>query len=460
MKNIRALLSIWLLVSILVLTACTVPAAPVPDTSVPSGETASTYPPGTMTLFGYGQPQYRQMFYEQVLADNPELAPGVTVEIIQTEGEADARQKVQLSFTAGAWDELPVATSSAPVSMQALAEGGVLMDITEYAESFRDRFAPGTYDQLYYKGRIYCLPMDLRPQLLYYNTEIFEEYNIDPSEMETFQGYIEVGRKLQEASNGEVFLSFIDPGLYTWRYWGRRGLMPQAGARIWDDEGNVVIDADPGAALAFETLRTLHEDELLYSSTVFQPPLYEATREGKIATFYIGAFWDEFLRNNLPDMAGKWRVMAPPVFEEIGQGGAPVIGIECLIDKPNNVYADLYKDLWEIYQFDAEARQKWTERMEELNAPYTNPIALELLEDPFWQLPSEYYGGQSFRQMEGVGLQNVSENLRVTEKDAEADQIISAELEKWVAGSQTMDEAIANMGRLLRDRIGQAPAKE
>lgn len=456
--NLRILLSIWALIAVVALSGCTMPA-PGAQPAGEDGET-TTYPPGTMTLFGYGQPQYRQMFYEQVLADNPDLAPGVTVEIVQTEGEADARQKVQLSFTAGAWDELPVATSSAPVSMQALAEGGVLMDITDYVESFRDRLVPGVYDQLYYKGRIYCLPMDLRPQLLFYNNDIFEEYGIDPAQMATFDGYIEVGRQLQEASNGEVFLSFIDPGLYTWRYWGRRGLMPQANARIWDDEGNVVIDTDPGAALAFETLRTLHEEGLLYSSTIFQPPLYEATREGKIATYYIGAFWDEFLRNNLPDMAGSWRVMPPPVFEEIGTGGAPVIGIECLINKPDNPYAQLFMDLWEIYQFDAAARQKWTERMEELNAPYTNPIALELLADPFWQLPSEYYGGQSFRQMEGEGLQNVSENLRVTEDDAEADQIISAELELWIAGSQSMEEAIEAMGQQLRDRIGQAPPAE
>jgi multiple sugar transport system substrate-binding protein len=442
----------------LALAACTAPIAP--GATAPGSDAPGRYPPGTLTTFGYGQPQYRQMFYEQALADNPDLAPGVTVEIIQTEGEADARQKVQLSYTAGAWDELPDAVSSAPVSMQALADGGVLLDITEYVESFEDRLAPGALNQLYYRGRIYCLPMDLRPQLLFYNNDIFEEYGIDPSEMETIEGYIEVGRQLQEASNGEVYLSFVDPGLYTWRYWGRRGLMPQAQARIWDDEGNVVIDTDPGARLAFETLETLHDEGLLYNSAVFQPPLYEATRAGQIATFYIGAFWDEFLRANVPDMAGQWRVMPAPVFEEIGMGGAPVIGIECLINKPEPVYADLYKELWEIYQFDAEARQKWTEEMVALNAPYANPIALELLEDPFWQQPSDFYGGQSFRQMEGIGLQNPSQNLRVTDKDAEADQIISAELELWVAGSQTMDEAIANMGELLRERIGQAPARE
>ncbi len=36
---------------------------------------------------------------------------------------------------------------------------------------------------------------------------------------------------------------------------------------------------------------------------------------------------------------------------------------------------------------------------------------------------------------------NGAENLVVTPQDAEADEIISAELENYVAGNQTMDEA-------------------
>lgn len=38
---------------------------------------------------------------------------------------------------------------------------------------------------------------------------------------------------------------------------------------------------------------------------MMQQPLYEATDEGKIATFYIGAFWDEFMRGNLTKTVGR-----------------------------------------------------------------------------------------------------------------------------------------------------------
>ena len=428
-----------------------------PVTEAPTeAAAASPPPPGQMITWAFGQPRFLQMWIEDYLARNN--IEGVTSEMVTTTGEEEVRERTMLAFTGNAFDDMADVISTFPVSMQAMADAGMLVDLTEYLEPLEDRFVPGTFDQIYYKGRLYCLPRSLRPQLLFYNQALFEQYDIDPERMQTFEGYLEVGRELKEASNGEVFLSYEDPATRTWRYWGRRGLMPQANARIWDDEGNVVIDTDPGARKAFEYLASLHNEGLLYNSVILEPPLYEATRQGQVATFYIGAFFDEFLKANLQDMAGNWRVMEAPVFEGMEEfGGAPVVDIQCLTNKPDAPYVDLYKDIWYDYNFNSEARQAYTLRVIEENGPVQNPISLEMLAEPFWQEPDPFYGGQSFRQMEGQGLQNVSPNMRVTTADAEADAIISAELEKFVANAQTMDEAIANMGTILRDRIGQAP---
>ena len=90
------------------------------------------------------------------------------------------------------------------------------------------------------------------------------------------------------------------------------------------------------------------------------------------------------------------------------------------------------------------------------NAPYANPISLEMLKDPFWKEPSAFYGNQSFREMEGKGLENASANLSITPQDAEADKIISVELERYIAGDQTMKQTIANMDKNLKSKIGKA----
>ena len=445
---VLSVLGLWLIVSAGLFAAAQREAAAAEE----------EYPAGTMRFMGYGNPQVHEEYIDAFLDRNRDIAPNVRYETIHVESEAAARQQIIVSATAGAWDDLPTAFRTQEVSMQVMAEAGLLMDLTDFVTEHKERFIDGAFSGLTYDGRYYAFPSQLKPQLVFYNVEIFDEYGIDPERMDTIEGWVEVGRELKERSNGEVYLSYIDPGSYTWRYYGRRGFMPQANARIWDDEGNVVIDTDPGARMAFETLDTLYQEELLLRAPMFQPSLYDATRDGRIATYYIGAFWDQFLRQNLPDMEGKWRMMTAPMFESVGTRGAPVVALESLPNPPGgNTYAGLYLEYLLDFQTNIDARIAWTESMLEQGQTVSAPITHEALEDPYWRSPTPYYGGQSLLGMESDGLHNPSENLRVTTADAEADAIISAELEAYVAGDQTMEQAIANMGRVLRDRIGQAP---
>lgn len=148
--------------------------------------------------------------------------------------------------------------------------------------------------------------------------------------------------------------------------------------------------------------------------------------------------------------------MPAPVFSEVGTGGAPVSTYYCLVDKHDDTYLGLLQQMWYDFATDGEAYKAWVNEMMKQSGPYNNPISLEMLTDPFWQEGSDFYGGQSFRKAESDALNNPSANMIVTPNDAEADEIISAELEKYVAGEQTMDEAIANMDRELKSRIGQA----
>lgn len=416
---------------------------------------AETYPDGTVSIYCTGQPQFLQMYFDDWLERNRDIAPGVSIEMVQIETQAAGRQKISMDYLAGAYDDMPDAIYSDAVGIVDLASSGLLVDMTDFYTANADLFVDGAANDATIQGKIWGLPDSVRPQLLFYNADLFEQYGVDPAQMTTMEGYLEAGRQLKEKSGGEVYLSYIDPTTYTWRYWGRRGLMPQANARIWDDEGNVVIGSDEGARLALGFLDTLNSEGLLYKTTMMQPPLYEATDNGQIATFYIGAFWDEFLRANLTKTAGAWRAMSAPVFSEVGTAGAPVSNFLCVVNNGTNEYAGLIQKMWFDFHTDNENRKAWVNEMVEIGGAYSNPITKAMLEDPFWQETAAFYSDTSFRQAEGEGLNNPSKNMTVTIKDAEADTIISAEIEKYVAGEQTMDEAIANMDKELKSRIGQ-----
>lgn len=420
------------------------------------GKDTVVYPAGTVTIYGHGQPQYLQEYYDAWLDRNRDIAPEVKIEIVQTEGAAASREKITMTNLAGAVDDLPDAVYLDPVNIMDLANGGLLKDETDLVASVADQLVDSAAGDATIGGRIYGLPEAVRPQMLFYNKDLFDQYGIDPTVMSTMDGYIEAGRQLKEKSGGTVYLSYIDPGSKTWRYWGRRGLMPQANARIWDETGEVVIGSDPGTKLALGTLDTLYQENLLLKSSLMEPALYDSIKKKEVATFYIGAFWDEFMRKNCSDTAGQWRVMPAPEFKEAGKAGAPVSSYLCIVNKGDNVYAGLLEKLWKDFTFDMDSRTAWVKSMEAQNAPYANPISLTMLQDEFWKEPSEFYGGQSFRQMEGEALQNGAQNLVVTPQDAEADEIITAELENYVAGNQTMEQAIQNMDKNLKAKIGKA----
>jgi multiple sugar transport system substrate-binding protein len=421
-----------------------------------AGGSANVYPPGDLTIWSTGQPQFRKMYYDKFLERNRNIAPNVNIQVETLKTMADGQQKIAMYALSGDRASMPEVIMIDTVGIVELATAGLLVDVTDFYASIANEFLDGISTDATVKGRLYGLSDSVRPQLLFYNTEIFKQYNIDPAMMSTFDGYYEAGRLLKERSNGQVFLSYVDPGSYTWRYWGRRGLMPQANARIWDDQGNVIAGSNPGVKLALGFFDKLYKEGMLYKTTMMQQPIYEATDEGKIATFYIGAFWDEFLRKNLVTTAGKWRVMNAPVFSEIKTGGAPVSSSYCIVDKAPNKYTGLIQKLWYDFQTNLEERNTWVDEMEKIKGPYSNPVSKKLLAHPFWQASSEFYGGQSFRKAEGDGLNNPSPNMPVTASDAEADIIISAELEKYVAGEQSMDQAIANMDRELKMRIKKA----
>ena len=194
-----------------------------------SGE-KQVFPAGTVTVYAMGNPQYRQQWFETWLDNHRDIAPDVKIEFVQTKGTADIREKITMTALSGATDDLPDAAMLDPVTIQDLAKAGLLKDETEYLTPLIDKMVDGATTDATISGHIYALPDSVRPQVLFYNKAIFDEYGIDPEMMKTMDGYIEAGRQLKEKSNGEVYLSYIDPTSKTWRYWGRRGLMPSAGA--------------------------------------------------------------------------------------------------------------------------------------------------------------------------------------------------------------------------------------
>ncbi len=413
-------------------------------------EAEKEYPEGTFMYSSAGLPQYKKIFFDGFLERNG--VEGIQVEY-QAADASTLQQQMLLGFNSGTFDDLPDVIYVGPAEIAQFQEYDMLVDLTELLEPLGDQLVDGALDSVTYNGKIYAYPDEIRPQVLYYNRNIFEKYDIDPARCETIEGWIDVGRELKEKSNGTVYLSNYDPGKNTWRYYLRRGFIPQAGGRIFDEEGKVVFGEDEGTKLAMNTLGTLMDEELLLSVPWMQPACFDSMRDDQIATFYIGAFYDEHMQKNVPDDAGKWGILPAPYFQEIGLRGAPVGGGAAIVKKPNQKYAELFHDIWLDYNFNFDARKEYVQQMMDEGGPYSNSVVKEALKDPFWQQGDDYYGGQSLMKAEADGLEGCAPPLATNLNDNLADGIISPEIEKFLAGEQTIEEAIANADRQLKEKI-------
>lgn len=72
-----------------------------------AAEEGKVYPKGTVTFYMNGNPQYRQQYFETWLENHRDIAPEVSVEFVQVESNADAREKITMTALSGATEDLP-----------------------------------------------------------------------------------------------------------------------------------------------------------------------------------------------------------------------------------------------------------------------------------------------------------------------------------------------------------------
>ena len=142
-----------------------------------ASEEKTVYPAGTITIYGTGQPQYLKEYFDAWLERNRDIAPEVTLEIVQNESQAKSREKITMTALAGAEDDLPDAVYIDPVNILDLAQAGLLRDETEFVSQYIDEMVEGATNDATISGKIYGLPESVRPNVLFYNQEIFDKYH-------------------------------------------------------------------------------------------------------------------------------------------------------------------------------------------------------------------------------------------------------------------------------------------
>ena len=174
------------------------------------------YPAGKLVIYGYGNPQAYEEQFKMWCAMHPEQTEGVEIEVVQCEGAEDVRKKIMLTYQSGAYEDLPDLIATQAATLYAMADTGIVLETTDYMDMLKDELLDGVCGDVTVKGKMYALPVSFRPQMLYYNQKILDEYNIDSARMDTFDGWLEVGKEMRDKSDGKVFLTSMSPSQKAW----------------------------------------------------------------------------------------------------------------------------------------------------------------------------------------------------------------------------------------------------
>lgn len=162
-----------------------------------------------------------------------------------------------------------------------------------------------------WQGEIYGIGNELNAVLMFYRWDLYENAGLaEPGS--TWEEFIENAKKL--AATGPKALAIDDQ---SWAYWW---IIASAGDGFFDSEGNVAADN----AFGRRTMQLLYDMLHTHEIAMFAPldQAYYGAMQADDFAVHLGAPWYQgFMKDNAASLAGKWKMMPLPTFED--GSGAP-----------------------------------------------------------------------------------------------------------------------------------------
>ena len=338
--------------------------------------------------------ELHSQFYASMLekwnAENPDKTIQIT---FTTYPYGDMHQKMILANQSGtgAPDLCDIEISQFPNFMQGQVQFRPLNDVIG---PYKDDLVPARMDIYSKDGNYYGAPTHVGATVMFYNKPILESYGIDYTDIVTWDDFTEAGKKLKEASNGEVLMTQVDTGGSDW---------------LWvsmAEHGEDYTTADDKPMMEIESLRKMlkMQQEWLEEGIAMVSPGgmghidseegFANLGDGKVVAFPKAMWFMSRFLNYLPEMTETWAIAPCPVFEE-GQPRSVGIGGTGTVVSNQSENADLaaeyiayaklsYEgnlDIWKVLGFDTCNTSIWTD--EDITSDASNKYIDYFVTNPF-----------------------------------------------------------------------------
>lgn len=163
------------------------------------------------------------------------------------------------------------------------------------------------------KGRVYGLEVALVPVVLAYRSDLFKQAGI-ATPIKTWDDFMAAGKKITALGGGR-YMTPLPPDVGTWFMY-----LLQRGGGIFDSTGNFIGNNKMGV----DTLQWMLDlkksgvGQVPPNNDVYNNAWWGAVKGGKVASVLAPDWYLGSIRDNAPELKGKWRVQPLPVWKAGG----------------------------------------------------------------------------------------------------------------------------------------------
>jgi multiple sugar transport system substrate-binding protein len=438
------------------LAACAAPPAAAPaegeEVAAPSGGEIPT-----LTLMTWGGVDQRQERTNKVLELMPEMADKYSVEVVSPgQHDAEVYQALRLALASG--EELPTMIQMNYIGVPEFASAGVLMDMSEWIDPYRDDMLEGTKVMVDYEGKAVTVPRQAKTKIWYYRADMFDEAGIDAAAVQSYEDYMEAGRTLHEAFPESYIMNIGPQPIHYW-YFMILTHWPSEEIRIANEDGSYNIVGNEHYETLLTWLNDWYTSGIAFNTDDWSADWQPAFNDGVIAGDLVSQWMDFFLPSFAPDQKGLWAKALWPEFNVSGsEAGGGVMVIPQGVDNAELGFDFLSKQyldaegaiaLWEM-ESRAPMIASARDAVNDLIAEFERP---EGMSDEDWAIhPINYFGPDVLKShYEAMDVFKVFPYDPAA--SAELD-ILRKQTEAFLAGTKTLEEALQSAQSDMEAQIG------
>lgn len=302
----------------------------------------------------------------------------------------------------------------------------------------RAKFVPYAFDQATDRtGAVLAVPTDIGPGTLLYRADLMAKAGVTEADLTaSWDGYVAAGARVLAATGARLLPHARDIKDIVIR----SGLQPGEGL-FFDRQGRALADT-PRFHRAFGLALKVRQGGLDAKGVPWSSDWAENFKRGGVASVMIGAWMAGHLNGWLaPGTRGRWRTAQLPEGAFAASGGT-------FYAIPRRANPTHKRAAWDFIRLMTMNR---TQQLAAFKSEDAFPALLEAFDDPFFDQPIEFLGGQAGRAVWREAARHI-QAVPVHKQDSFAGEVVNTELDKVLNRGKKIGTALADAQRLMQAR--------